>query len=168
MEKPVKKSGSVISEAEVDVEAIMADVKASARRNRQKALSEGLSAIEFIFDDDPDKLPSRINDPSLYEHLLWVNQPHKIQGVHPRLQPSVLTRLPGIGRYLEKLQATAHSLAIFYVNTFASEVINLQSHVAAVLNYLVGWNQRTDKEMVLLRQEIEALQERIRVLEAEK
>lgn len=146
----------------------MADVKDRARQNRWKALSEGLSAIEIVFDDDLDRPSSAISDPKLYEHLLWVNQPHKIRGVRPRVQPSVLTRLPGIGRFLKKLQTMAHSLAIFYVNTFASEVINLQSHVAAVLNYLVGWNQRTDKEIVLLRQEIEALQERIRVLEAEK
>jgi hypothetical protein len=168
MDKPVKESGPAASEAEVDIEAIMADIKDRARRNRQKAMAEGLLPGDFVFDDYPDTPAVGSYDPELYEHLRQVNQPYRMRGVVRMARPSPLTRLPVVGRRLEKVQAAAHNLVVFYVNTFAVEVIGFQRHIAGVLNRLVGWSQKKDREIQLLRQELEMLKERIKLLEARR
>lgn len=152
----------------MDVDAIMADVKDRARQNRQKAVAEGLLPADFVFDDYPDALADGNYDAELYDHLRQVNQPYRMRGVVRSTRPSPLTRLPLVGRALEKVQTAAHDLVVFYVNTFAAEVIGFQRHVAGVLNRMVGWSQEKDKEMQLLRQELEMLKERIELLEARR
>jgi hypothetical protein len=159
---------TVALESDVDVEAVMKDVKNRVYQNRQKALAEGLSPNEFVFEDYPEELNVGHYDPEFYKRLRLANQPYKIRGVHPVIRSSQLTRLPVFGRILAKIQAASHNLVIFYVNSLGAEVIGFQKHVASVLNRLVSWNQAHDREIMRLQQEVEALKKQIELLKAKK
>ena len=151
-----------------DVETIMAHVRKKMQENRRAALAQGLKPRQFVFADYPEEPTSGKYDVDLYVHLRQVNQPHKIMGLRQIARSSILTKLPIISPIWRRIQYESHGLVIFYVNALASEVIAFQRHVAGVLNHLVAWSQAKDNEVMLLRAEVKALQERVDLLEAKK
>jgi hypothetical protein len=84
------------------------------------------------------------------------------------MRTSFLSKLPLLGLVWQRIQREGHNLAIFYVDSFAGEVVTFQRHVAGVLNRLVGWSQAKESEIALLQKEIKDLRERIELLETEK
>lgn len=154
--------------SDIDVEAIMEQVRKKVQQNRRMALEQGLQPRQFIFDDYPDEPTSGSYDSDLYVHLRQVNQPHQILGVRRVMRASFLTKLPIVGLIWKRIQYESHNLVIFYANSLAAEIVTYQRHVAGVLNRLVGWSQAKDNEIRLLQAEVNALKERIASLEAKQ
>ena len=168
MKKPEQENQTMASGSEVNVEAIMDQIRQKVHQQRQKAVAQGLQAGEFISDDYPEESGEGNYDPQLYEQLRYANQPHRIIGVRQVASQSIVAKLPLIGPIWQRVQTLAHNLVIFYVNSFGAEVIDFLKHVASVLNRLVRWSQAQDKEILLLRQEVETLKEQVRLLETKQ
>ena len=154
--------------SEIDVEAIMAQVREKAQENRRAALADGLQPRQFVLADFPEEPISDEYDPALYAHLRQINQPHQILGVRRIMRPSFLTKLPIAGSIWQQIQRQGHDLVIFYVNALATEIVDFQQHVAGVLNQLVNGSQAKDAEIASLKEEIKALKERLAMLETRK
>jgi hypothetical protein len=165
--KSPKKDDPLIPNSEVDIEAIMAQVREKAQQNRQTALEQGLQSSQLVFDGYPDEPISGSYNPDLHTHLRQVNQLYTLK-VRRVTRPTFLTSWPVIGWVWQRVQHEAHNLVIFYVNLLSHEVSIFQRHVTCVLNRLVGWSQTTDKEIILLKEEINRLKERVEYLEARK
>jgi len=157
-----------VNSSEVNIEAIMSQVREKIQQNRRTALKQGLKSRQFVFDDYPEEPTSGDYDYDLYAQLRQVNQPHRILGVRRTPRVSWLSKLPIAGAIWRQIQRAGHDLVIFYVNSLAGEVVAFQRHVAGVLNRLVSWSQVKDEELRLLQAEIKALRERIDLLEAKQ
>lgn len=143
-----------IEAADLDVEAVMQEIRARIRARRAEAQARGFDFEAYadgLYPLPPDALLSR----DLYEAVRYVGLSYDKVNVDQVLTE---TRLPLIGGLVHRVRAALHELVLFYVNRQAARQIYFNKQVARALNALVRD----------LEAEVRDLRGRIAALEAER
>lgn len=118
---------------DLDAEAIMREIRARIRARRAEAKARGVDFEAYadgLYPVPPDALFSR----DLYEAVRYVGLSWDKVGVEMALTES---RLPLIGRLIQRLRAALHELALFYVNRQAARQVRFNEQTARALTVLV-------------------------------
>lgn len=150
----------VVQDPEIDVDAIMQTIRQRIAE-RRAALGEPQQQFP-TFDDmgmpeEPDDIP---HDTNLYHHLRLLNALYFEFPLEPVLASSPLTRIPILGPLWARLRREAHNLVLFYVSRVIGHQIQINRHIAGVLNRLVAEN-------VALRRQVQELEARLEALESQ-
>jgi hypothetical protein len=150
-DKLMAESIKIDEEGEIDVEAIMKQIKAYVVA-RKMAAEDGLAEAFSGFN-------GRL-DPDLYEAVYQLTMTYDQIRV-----PELITEtsIPIIGRLWTALRRQFHSLALFYVNQLAAKQIAFNRHLAALASEIVKELERlpTAAQVTELHQEIEGLRKEL-------
>jgi hypothetical protein len=149
----------------VDVEAIMLSLRAEILRRRSDAEAHGID-----FDATDRRLPRPVRLPPTLHDAVFEAQVQANATTPPIAVPT--SRLPIVGRLVDRLRARAHRLARSHVDFAMRRQAAFNAPVAAALSQLVAALEAEEAErrarvaeIADLRREIERLQQRIAALE---
>jgi hypothetical protein len=118
---------------DLDTEAIMQEIRARIRARRAATKAQGLDWEAFadgLYPLPPDAVLSR----DLHEAVRYVGLDYDKVQVEMALTES---RLPLIGRLVQRVRAALHELVLFYVNRLAARQIRFNQQTARALAVLV-------------------------------
>jgi hypothetical protein len=144
---------SAIDALDLDVEAIMKEVRARIRARRAEARARGLDFEAYangLYPVSPDAVLSR----DVHEAVRHMGLGYDKMNVQLALTE---TRLPLVGGAVQRLRAALHGLVLFYVNRLAAGQIRFNEQTARALLALVRD----------LESEVRDLRARVSELEAE-
>jgi len=158
-----------IRDPEVDVEEIMSRIRQRIQERRSQAQAQGLDYDGLVDDQATSFRTSGRFDPDLYYDL------HQVRNSADTIWVSlsiVERQVPVVGSLLTRLRRELHSLVIYYVNMLAGRQVVFNRSVAGVLPALVDALDESqervtalEKELVDLRQRVEALTQAVSVRE---
>ncbi len=143
--------------SQVDASAIMTEIRARIEKRRAE---DGYRDMKFptygdvIYPEKPIDIPY---DPNLYHHLSLVNKLYSDVETEAVLLPSPATRVPIAGKLWSKFRKSAHGLVLFYVNRAIDHEVEVDRHLVNVVNLLTIENQRQQRQISALREEIAQL-----------
>jgi hypothetical protein len=126
-------AGFEIQGDDVDVEAIMREIRARVRARRAKAKARGLdweAYADGLYPLPPEAVLSR----DLHEAVHFAGLDYDKIPVEMTL---VETRVPLIGGLVQRLRSALHELVLFYVNHLASRQVRFNEQTARALVFLV-------------------------------
>jgi hypothetical protein len=150
------------ADPELDVAALMADIRERVRRRR-----EALGVDDRVFPQydvtacpaEPEGIPF---DANLYHHLRLANELYAEFETEPALPPSPYTRLPVLGRLWQRFRPGLHLLILYYVNRATAQQASINRHLVSVLNQLTELTQAQQRTIADLQAQAEALRQQDR------
>jgi hypothetical protein len=139
----------------VDAEAIMQEIRARIRARRARAKAQGLdweAYADGLYPLPPDAILSR----DLYEAVRYAGLGYDKVTVEMALTES---RLPLVGRVVQRVRAALHELVLFYVNRMAARQIRFNEQTARALALLVRDLEAEVRDLGSRLAELEAKQE---------
>jgi hypothetical protein len=106
----------VIDDPEVDVDALMAEIRDRIRRRREELGVDHRSFPAYDVTACPEAPDDVAYDANLYHHLRLANELYASMDTEPALSPSPLTRVPVLGPLWQRLRPAVHQLILVYVN----------------------------------------------------
>lgn len=159
-EAPLPADGLIeVHDPAIDPSAIMATIRERIRARRE---AQGYDKAVFptygqvTYPHKPEDIPY---DPNLYHHLHLANTLYTDVETESILAPSPATRLPVIGKLWATIREQAHSLVRFYVNRAVAHEVEVNRHLVNSLNLLTAENQRQQREIVRLQEQVAALRD---------
>ena len=143
-----------IDDPAIDVAEIMAEIRERIAKRRAE---KGYDNTQFPTYGDityPDKPEDIAYDPNLYHHLHLVNKLYNDVQTEPLLAASPATRVPILGKLWSQIRGQAHNLVIFYVNRAVQHEVEVNRHLVNALNLLTADNQRQQRQIAMLQDEI--------------
>ncbi|MFQ5611937.1 MAG: hypothetical protein ACE5H9_07360 [Anaerolineae bacterium] len=147
-----------IRDPAIDVEAVMARIRAGIRRRRQQAEADGVDLKSFAAGLDVAQAPS-------LGHETFYNL-HRLSASYNKINVGMeltASTLPVVGPLWQKVRRSSHQLVLFYVNKVAGKQVVFNKYVVQALTALV---KNLAEENGRMKAELEGLQARIAALEA--
>src|SRR4051812_48237361 len=113
----------VINDPEVDVEAIMATIRARVQQRRDELGYDGRVFPTFGGTAMPAEPTDMAHDANLYHHLRMANSAYVIPTLQPVLPPSPASRVPILGTLWQRIRPALHALILVYVNQALSSQV---------------------------------------------
>ncbi len=148
-----------IRASEIDVEAILGQIRESLHRRREAAQAQGLdfdALAKGVYQEDAERL-----DAAVYSNLRRLNAVYNRITVKQYVSPR---HMPLIGGLVQRARAALHDLVIYYVNTLGSKQILVNETTVRLFNALLA---EMEQDAARTRQEMAALQEQLAVLRAQ-
>jgi hypothetical protein len=146
---------TVDAEGDVDVDAIMRQIREYIMARRMQESSSGIAAAQTRF-------AGRF-DPMVYENLYYATLLHDHLNPRPQVIPS---RIPLVGVWLNWLRRKLHEVTLFYTAQLAHKQVVVNAHLINALNVLVqDLENSSAAEAAELQREIETLRQRVQALE---
>ncbi len=150
-ETDIDRPAELIKAPDLDIEAVMQEIRARVRARRAQALKQGLdweAYADGLYPLPPDAVLSRdLHEAVRYAALGYDKIPLEM----------VLTenRWPLVGRLVQRLRAALHGLVLFYVNRLAARQVRFNEQTARALTLLV---RDLEAQVRDLRARLEALE----------
>ena len=157
MTDPVPDDLLEINDPEVDVIAIMAEIRERMRRHRMELGLDNRSFPGYDVTTCPVEPDDTAYDADLYHHLQSVNELYAQIDTEPALPPSPLTRVPMLGRAWQRVRPSLHTLILYYVNRALAHQVTVNRHLVSVLNQLTKQSQAQQRAILALQSELLAL-----------
>jgi hypothetical protein len=147
----------VIDDPEVDVDALMAEIRARIQRRRAELGVDSRSFPAYDVTACPEPPDDLAYDANLYHHLRLANELYASMDTEPALTPSPLTRVPVLGPLWQRLRPAIHQLILVYVNRGLAQQMTVNRHLVSALNQLTQLTQAQQRAILALQSEVEAL-----------
>ena len=148
-----------INDPTIDPNAIMDTIR---QRIHARRMAKGYDKSSFPTYGQvtyPQKPEDIEYDPNLYHHLHLANKLFPDVETEVMLAPSPATRVPVLGKLWAGIRLQAHSLLIFYVNRAVAHEVEVNRHLVSSLNLLTAENQRQQRAITVLEEELARLRE---------
>ena len=150
-----------IRDPDIDAEEIMAEIRDKIDRRRKELGYENIVFPSFGAVVYPGRPHDIAYDPDLYHHLKLVNKLYTDVETQPALEPSPALRIPLVGQLWQLIRQEAHNLVLYYVNRSINHDIAVHRHVISVLNLLTAENQKLQRSILALTEELEQLRSQL-------
>ena len=150
-----------IRDPEIDAQEIVAEIRDKIDRRRKELGYEHMIFPSFgavVYPGRPGDIPY---DPDLYHHLKLVNKLYTEVETQPALEASPALRIPVVGQLWQLIRREAHNMVLFYVNRSINHEIAVHRHVISVLNLLTAENQKLQRSILALSEELEQLRSKL-------
>jgi hypothetical protein len=144
-------AGFEIEGNDIDIEAIMQEIRARVRARRAVAKARGLdweAYADGLYPVPPDAVLSR----DLHEAVRYAGLDYDKIPLEMMLTD---TRFPLLGRLVQRVRSALHELVLFYVNRLAARQVRFNEQTARALALLV---HDLEAEVRDLRARIEAIE----------
>ena len=149
-----------IREPEIDVEAIMAHIRANLATRDEEG--QPVRFPSFTMDPSHEREGNGPLSEELYYNLGQLNLNYDQIWVDSTLESRPV---PVIEPLIRRLKHEFHNLSVYYVNLLAGKQVSFNAHATRIFNQMVKELERKEAEVDALRQEVDALRQRLARLE---